>query len=333
MDVVLQPRLEGVYRLGDRRIGFAEYGCANGRVVFWFHGTPGGSRQIAPLARTTAQRLGVRLIALERPGIGASTPHLYPDLGGWAADVGEIADRLGIDRFACVGLSGGGPYVLACAARDPERMVAGAILGGVAPTVGPEAIGGGLVGLIHPVAPVLERIHSLAARALHPVVRLVMPLRSSIFDVYIALSPPGDQLVFCQPEMKAMFLDDIVHGTRRWAHAPLLDLVLFNRDWGFSLGDVRVPIRLWQGDADNIVPLAHAQHLASLLPDVELRTRPNESHLGSLAAAEEIFDTVLQLWPGPQPNLLHNERRHAEGLIADHRITSPKMKACHGTRD
>jgi len=96
-----------------------------------------------------------------------------------------------------------------------------------------------------------------------------------------------------------MFLDDIVRGTRRYATAPLLDLSLFHRDWGFSLRDVVPPIRLWHGDADNIVPLAHAEHLASLIPDVELRIRPGESHLAAMAAAEEIFEALLQLWHHP----------------------------------
>ena len=138
MRVLPEPRLEGNYRLArDRRIGFAEYGRADGRPVFWFHGTPGGRRQVAPAARVVAQELGIRLIMLERPGIGDSTSHLYGNIEEWAGDVGTIADRLGIDRFACVGLSGGGPYVLACASRFPDRMVAGAVLGGVAPTRAP----------------------------------------------------------------------------------------------------------------------------------------------------------------------------------------------------
>jgi pimeloyl-ACP methyl ester carboxylesterase len=298
--VLPAPRIEGSYRLGDkRRLGFAEYGSPNGRVVFWFHGTPGSSRQIAPSTRTAAQRFGIRLIALERPGIGASTPHRYANLAAWADDVVEIADRLGIGRFACIGLSGGGPYVLACAARDPERVVAGEILGGVAPTVGAEAIGGGLVGATKCFARFIEQLHGPANRALHPLVRLALPLRSQIFDLYIAMSPEGDQRVFHSPEMRAMFLDDIERGTRRWVAAPLLDLMLFHRDWGFSIRDIAVPIRLWHGDADNIVPLAHGEHLESLLADAELRVRPGESHLGGLGAAEEIFDVLLGLWGEP----------------------------------
>jgi pimeloyl-ACP methyl ester carboxylesterase len=127
-----------------------------------------------------------------------------------------------------------------------------------------------------------------------------MPLRSQMFDAYMRISPPGDQRVFARPEMKAMFLDDFVRTYRRQLHGPVADVALFTREWGFSLRDVRVPIRFWHGDSDRIVPLAHAQHMSQLVPDAELRIRPGESHLGGLDAAEEIFDVLLDLWvPSP----------------------------------
>lgn len=262
-----EPRLEGHYRVGPRRrIGFAEYGDPAGRLIFWFHGTPGSRRQIAPQARLVARERGIRLIVLERPGVGFSTRHLYKNVLGFADDVGIIADRLGVERFAVAGLSGGGPYVLACAHRFPDRMVAGAVLGGVAPTRGPEAVSGGAVGVARMFAPLLEIGHLPAGYALHRAVRLAKPLATPAFGLYIAISPEGDKRVFRRPEMKAMFIDDIVRGSRRQAHAPLLDLVLFTRPWGFSVRDLKVPIRFWHGDADNIVPLAHAQHMAALPP-------------------------------------------------------------------
>ena len=125
-DLLPEPRLEGSYRLArGRRIGFAEWGRADGVPVLWFHGTPGGRHQIAPDARRLAADMGIRLISLERPGIGGSSRHLYENIAEWADDVGTIVDRLGIDRFACVGLSGGGPYVLACAARSSRSHVCG----------------------------------------------------------------------------------------------------------------------------------------------------------------------------------------------------------------
>jgi pimeloyl-ACP methyl ester carboxylesterase len=292
----LTPRLEGRFRVGGRSIGFAEYGSPAGRAVLWFHGTPGGRRQLPVAARAAAAARDVRLIALERPGSGESARHRYPNLLGWADDVGVLADRLGIDRFACVGLSGGGPYVLACAARHPARMVGGAVLGGVAPARGPEAIGGGLVGLLARAGPAVDLAREPLSYVGWAVLRTLMPLRSQMFDAYMRISPPGDQRVFARPEMKAMFLDDFVRTYRRQLHGPVADVALFIREWGFSLRDVRVPIRFWHGDSDRIVPLAHAQHMSQLVPDSELRIRPGESHLGGLDAAEEIFDVLLDLW-------------------------------------
>src|SRR5262249_22818118 len=140
------PRFEGSVLLRDRRaLGYAEFGPATGRPILWFHGTPGACRQIPPEARTACWDRNVRLISVERPGIGASTPHAYRAVVEFADDVRVLAEGLQVDRCAVVGLSGGGPYALACAHEMPERVVAAALLGGVAPAVGPEAAPGGVV--------------------------------------------------------------------------------------------------------------------------------------------------------------------------------------------
>jgi pimeloyl-ACP methyl ester carboxylesterase len=293
------PRIEGTVLLPDRRtLGFAEFGPPNGKPVFWFHGTPGARRQIPPEARLAAQERGVRLIGIDRPGVGDSTPHLYPSLRGWADDIGIVADSLGVGRFGLIGLSGGGPYVLACAHALPERVVAGAVLGGVAPTRGPEAPADGLVRFASHFEPLFRYLHEPLGVMLTLLVWTLRPLSSPAFNLFMRLSPPGDRAVFARPEMKAMFIDDIMHGSRWGLRAPVYDLVLFSRPWGFRLRDIRVPIRFWHGDADHLVPLAHGRHQARLVPDSVLYVRPGESHLGSLAAAEQILDAILSLWPG-----------------------------------
>jgi pimeloyl-ACP methyl ester carboxylesterase len=111
------PRHEGTVRVGRRRVlGYAEFGDPGGRLVVWNHGTPGARRQIPIVGRRAAERLGIRLVCIERPGVGDSTDHRYRNVHEWADDVATLVDELGHDDFAVVGLSGGGPYALACAA-------------------------------------------------------------------------------------------------------------------------------------------------------------------------------------------------------------------------
>src|SRR3989442_9279393 len=130
MATIPEPRVEGTVTVGEgRRLGFAEFGPAHGRAVFWLHGTPGARRQIPEGARLAADQLGVRIVGIDRPGVGASAPFLYGSLLDFAADLVEIPGRLGIGRFALIGLPGGGPYVLACAYAFPHRVAAAGVPG------------------------------------------------------------------------------------------------------------------------------------------------------------------------------------------------------------
>lgn len=296
------PAIEGTIVLPDgRRLGFAEFGVPAGKPVFWFHGTPGARRQIPPEARVAAHRRGVRLIGLDRPGVGDSTPHLYASFRGWAHDLAVAADHLGIARFGLIGLSGGGPYLLAGAHELPDRVVAGAVLGGVAPARGPDAAPGGLVRLGSRFEIVFRYLHEPFGVALTTVAWLLRPVASPAFNAFARFSPPADRALFARPEMKAFFLDDLLNGSRWGLRAPIYDLLLFSHPWGFRLHDVRVPIHFWHGDADHLVPLEHARHQARLIPGATLTVRHGESHLGGLAAAEEILDAILARWPGDAP--------------------------------
>jgi pimeloyl-ACP methyl ester carboxylesterase len=304
VSLITAPRLEGTVGLADgRRLSFAEFGPAGGRPVVWLHGTPGARRQIPEAARLAAVELGVRLIGLDRPGVGDSTPHLYPNVLAFAEDLGAVMDALGVGPFGLIGLSGGGPYVLAGAYAFPDRVAAGVVLGGVAPAAGEEAIGGGLVGRMAPLGPLAAAFRVPLGMAMTGLLWTMRPLASPGLDLYARFSPEGDRRVFARPEIKAMFIDDLLNGSRTGIRAPIFDFVLFTRPWGFSVRDVQVPIRWWHGDADHIVPLAHGEHVVSLLPDAELYVRPGESHLGGLGAAEEVLLALLRLWDSREPLL------------------------------
>jgi pimeloyl-ACP methyl ester carboxylesterase len=290
---VLPPRLEGTVAVApDRRLSFAEFGPPGGRAVLWFHGTPGARRQIPAEARVLAHAEGLRIVGIDRPGIGSSTPHLYGAIIDFAADIERVVESLGIDRFAVIGLSGGGPYALGVARALPHRVQGVGVLGGVAPTVGVDAIDGGLVALGRRLAPVIAVGRVPLGIGLTGAIRLARPLASPALDLYGRLSPEGDRRMLARPEFKAMFLDDILNGSRKQISAPLTDVLLFSRHWGFEVGDVHVPVHWWHGDADHIVPLAHGRHLVDRLPDARLRIQEGESHLGGMALAEEILHTV-----------------------------------------
>jgi pimeloyl-ACP methyl ester carboxylesterase len=294
---IARPKLEGNIAVGDdRQIGFAEFGDPQGRAVFWLHGTPGARRQIPMEARVYAEQREIRLIGVDRPGIGSSTPYQYDTVFAFADDLRTIADTLGIDKFEVIGLSGGGPYTLACAAAMPDRVVAAGVLGGVAPVRGADAIGGGVSTLISAAAPVVELAGAPLRLAASTLIRLIRPVAEPALYAYARISPEADRQLLVRPEFKAMFLDDLLNGSRKQLAAPFADVVVFARDWGFRLEEVKVPVRWWHGDRDHIVPFEHGQHVVSRLPDAQLTHLPGESHLAGLGRAEEILGTMVELW-------------------------------------
>ncbi|KQW44040.1 alpha/beta hydrolase [Nocardioides sp. Root1257] len=298
MSDVKRPALEGSVAVrDDRRLSFAEYGSRRGPAIVWMHGTPGARRQIPLEARAYAERHGLRLIGLDRPGIGSSTSHLYPDVLDWTRDLELVLETLAIDTVRVIGLSGGGPYALAAGAALPERVHGVGVLGGVAPTRGPDAADGGIVQLAVQLAPLLTVARVPLSVALTQTIRLARPLAGPALDLYAALQPPGDKNLLSRPEFKAMFLDDLLNGSRFQTSAPINDLILFTRHWGFELADVSVPVRWWHGDDDHIVPFRHGQHVVDRLPDAQLSAIDGESHLGGLGIAEQVLASLMELGP------------------------------------
>lgn len=303
--MLMAPFVEGTVGVaGGRRLGFAEFGDPHGRPVLWMHGTPGARRQIPQAARVASAELGVRLIGVDRPGVGGSTAHMHTSISAATTDVVHLLDRLGVREFAMLGLSGGGPYVLGCAAALPHRMRVGGVLGGVAPTVGADAAPGGVTALAGTFSTALTTLRVPLSWALAGMFWTARPFAVPALALYARFSPEPDRRLFARPEMRAMFLDDLLTGGGPGLRAPVYDVVLFGRAWGFALSDVRVPVHWWHGDADHIVPLSHGEHCVRRLPNAELHVVAGESHLGTLSRAESILGSLLEAW---------DRRDHDEG--------------------
>jgi pimeloyl-ACP methyl ester carboxylesterase len=228
-------------------------------------------------------------VCVERPGVGDSSDHDYAQIRDWAADVAVVADRLGHHRFMIVGLSGGGPYALACAHQLPDRVAAIALLGSVTPAVGDAVVAEGPVALAPRWGGLLRTVRHPLGFALSNLVRVVAPLGLPALYAFTHVVPEGDRRVLRQPEIQSMFIGDLVSGATRQCRAVLHDVALFGRPWGFCLADVIVPVHWWHGDVDPFVPLGDACQAAALLPRVEFVVRPGESHLGEFAAADQVL--------------------------------------------
>ncbi|MEX2555043.1 MAG: alpha/beta hydrolase [Actinomycetota bacterium] len=293
----LRPHHESLVALeGGRSLGYAEYGDPEGDPVLWFHGTPGARKQIPPDVPGLSAERRIRMIGVERPGTGFSTAYTYERIIDWADDLKAFADGLGIDRFATVGLSGGGPYVLAACQAMPDRVSAGAVLGGIGPTRGRETAPG-YTRILPLMYPLLAAARGPLSALFSNAVKAVRDVASPGYDLYRKfIAPPSDRAVLEDPAMKAVFLYDLTTALEGGLRAPVSDIVLFGRHWGFSLRDITVPVKFWHGDADKIVPLSHGEFMTPLVPGAELSVVPGGGHFAGYILGREVLDWIGDVW-------------------------------------
>lgn len=283
----IAPRIATVRLADGRQLAYSDSGDLRGVPVIHHHGMP-GSRLDRASPDETYRRLGVRLITPDRPGYGLSDPLPGRSLLDWPGDVAQLADHLGLDRFAITALSGGGIYAMACAALIPDRLTEVVLAGCPAPLDRHEAMGGmrleNVAGLrVAAVAPWLFRAGAAALAGSvrrHPEVFL----NEGIHD-----QPPADRRWSTLPWVRADAICNLREAFRQGALAYAQDIALLVRPWGFELDTVEPRIQLWHGDADRVIPLHHARYLASALPNAALHVCPGEGHMLLWNHVDEIF--------------------------------------------
>ncbi|GAA1059197.1 alpha/beta fold hydrolase [Agromyces bracchium] len=245
-------------------------------VVVWHAGSPHTGEPLEPLAEAARAR-GIRLVTFARPGYGGSTSRPGRNVASVAADVAAIADALGIDRFAVVGYSGGGPHALACAAVLPDRVSAAAVLASPAPLDGDDWFAG-----MH--APGALRAASVSREE---------RMRFAETDEFDPAQFIDADFALLSGEWGAVGRD----AGRAESAGPgglVDDDVAFTRGWGFDLADVRVPALLVQGELDRVIPRAHAVRLVGGLPDARLWMRLDDGHVAVLRVVPEVLDWLAE---------------------------------------
>ena len=255
---------------GGRKLGYTEFGDPAGIPVLAFHGTP-GSRLMFRLVHEPARRLGLRIVAPDRPGFGLSDFQENRTLIDWKDDVRALAESLGLDRFAVAGISGGGPYVAACAALLPERVTAAALISPVGPVCPPE-------GPDHlPASQVVTfRLLPQATAAMHgafSVGRLMfLNAPDAMYRMIMRRAGPADAPVLLRPDVRKNLLAGVIEGFRSGVKGVVQEMRIFAMPWNIPFEAIKAPVLLWQGDADNNVPVAASLRLAEIIPGCELNS-------------------------------------------------------------
>ena len=266
---------EGALTLPDgRRIGYLESGAPGGLPVFAFHGLPGSRRQRHPDA-SLARAAGVRVLQLERPGFGLSSPSPGRRLLDWPRDVAACADVLGIDRFAVAGISGGGPYAAACAHALGDRVLRTAIVSGVGP---PGSMPRGMIPLARLGFALAPRWPGAVRAVIRPFAGVAVSAPHRYLDHITAQMAAADRPILARPEVRAMFAQDYQAAFAQGVRAFSEDLAILAAPWGFAPGAIAVPLALWHGDADRMVPASASRVLAAAIPGAEARFHPGEGH-------------------------------------------------------
>lgn len=269
------------------------YGDQVGLPLVYHHGTPAAAVPFPLLDREASSR-GLRVISYSRPGYGESSPRRAGTVADDTGEVVEVLRHLGVDGFVTLGWSGGGPRALACAASMPDRCLAAATLAGVAPFaaegldwfagMGQENLDE--LGAADQGVEPLDAFLTVAAAGLREV------SGAQIADGMGELVSGVDKAALTgelADHVAAAFRHAMRHGISGWRDDDLAIV----QSWGFDLSSVTVPVSIWQGAADRMVPFTHGQWLAAHVAGARARLLPEEGHISLVMQVGRMLDDLL----------------------------------------
>lgn len=271
--------------VAGRTIAYCVLGDTSGTPVLAAHGSPGSRYQLLPL-HAAAEHAGIRLIALDRPGVGLTSPDAARGFDTGAADAIAVLDSLELARVTALGFSGGGGYSLALALSAPERIERVVLACGMIPGAPRTALAGRI-----PLITTLYRVTVLApwlAAAMLDGRGPFKSTRAANFDAW----PEADRRVMEDVELQALLAADGVEGVRQGSRAAVDDLRRYSRS--IPLNRVRQPVQLLHGVEDGNVPIGVARWAQTQLPRATLREFEGQGHYFAATNPELVIDALLE---------------------------------------
>ena len=260
-----------------RQLGLLRFGPPTGEPFFYFHGMP-GSRYESLLIERQAIAHGLNIIAIDRPGYGLSDHYETRQLLDWPTDVTAVADALKLNRFGIIGVSGGGPYALACAYAIPDRLTRIGIVCGLGPVFDRTLLKAmpffsRTAFSLQDKLPLIFRL--LYAEPLHLLARAAPRLCVRMLGAHCG---DPDRSVLLRDDVLQSIARSLPEAFRQGVAAGAHDMHLYQRPWGFRLADVTLRVQFWHGSADPVVPDGHSRFTASHLANAALTLIPGAGH-------------------------------------------------------
>jgi pimeloyl-ACP methyl ester carboxylesterase len=278
-----------------RQLEYLVAGPADGPALLFHTGTPSPAVDFSGVTGPAAA-LGLRTIGYSRPGYGRSTERPGRRIADAVDDVTALLDELGVAEFRTLGWSGGGPHALACAALLPGRCRAAALLASVAPygAHGIDFLAGMDQANVEEFGAALAGFEELEAFLLPMVGELRGVTAESVVASFDGLLSSVDKAA-----LAGTFADEMALALRRAVETGIAgwrdDDLAFTEDWGFALSDIALPVAVWQGRQDRMVPFAHGEWLAAEIPTAEAHLFDEEGHISLIAKIDEILTDLVAL--------------------------------------
>lgn len=276
-------------RVADgRRLSVDFSGHPDGHAVFLLHGMPGS--RLGPLRGMLLYRLGIRLIAYDRPGYGDSDRLAGRRVADVVADVTAIADAYGIERFAVAGRSGGAPHALACAALLPERVTRAGVLVSLAPpgAAGLDWFDGMPASNVVSFATATAGHDPLAARLMPAAEEIRANPASWLARLYSDL-PESDRKIVADAGIRELIVAAHAEALRTSVYGWIDDVMALCGHWGFDPASVTVPVLLWHGEHDVFSPVSHARWLARQIPGATVIVQAGAAHFGAINVLPDVL--------------------------------------------
>jgi pimeloyl-ACP methyl ester carboxylesterase len=275
-----------------RDLGYGETGDPGGKPIFYFHGFPGSRLEIELLASFLLEAK-IRVIAPERPGYGWSDFKKERTIGQWPEDVVELADALGLERFAVLGMSGGGPYALACARKISHRLTSAFIVGGMGPVDNYDMLRH--MSWLNRFGLTLAGKSSLLANGIFALATVLLRhFPEKVISHLIKRMPAPDQIVLNLPVFQRVFSQSFREAVRAGHRGPARDVILYSRPWDFRLEEIPMEVQLFYGEQDTIIPAATGRWLEKTIPRCRAWFFPQEGHFSLIwNQGQEIGERIL----------------------------------------